>query len=180
MEMTQVNWKLILLEGVVFVILGLVALFQPYVMAVSIEILLGSLLLVAGIVQGFRALTHLKEQGAVPLLIGAGFALIAGLLLLAYPMTGVITLTLLLTVFFFVDGFSRIVSSLQYRPLKGWGWLFFSGAISVALAVMITMGLPTTAVWVIGIYLGVYLLFVGISLITLSTYIKNGAFGSAD
>ncbi len=130
---------------------------------------------------GFRALRNLKEQGSVPVLIGAGFALVAGILLLTYPMTGVITLTLLLTAFFFVDGVSRIVTSWQYRPLKGWGWLFFSGLISVALAVMITMGLPTSAVWVIGIYLGVYLLFVGISLITLSCYVKKeGAFGSAD
>lgn len=180
MEMTQVNWKIILLEGVVLTILGLVALLHPYIMAVSIEFLLGSLLMAAGVVQGYRALTNLKDQRSVPLLIGAGFALVAGILLLTYPMTGVITLTLLLTVFFFVDGVSKIINSWQYRPLKGWRWLFFSGLISVVLAVLITMGLPTSAVWVIGIYLGIYLLFVGASLITLSCYIKKGGFGSAD
>ena len=176
MEIGQVNWKIILLEGVVLTILGLVALLQPFVMAVSLEFFLGSLLIIVGLVQGFRALTHLKEESSVPLLIGAGFALVAGILLLAYPLTGVITLTLLLTVFFFVDGIAKIINSWQYRPLKGWGWLLFSGIVSVALAVLITMGLPTSAVWVIGIYLGVYFLFVGFSLITLAFYVRKGAF----
>jgi len=173
METMQLDWKLILLEGIVFVILGIVALLNPFIMALSLDILLGAVLIVAGIVQGFRALKDLKAHRSVPLLIGAAFALIAGVLLFAYPMTGVLTLTLLLTAFFLVDGTSRIIGSFQYRPLKGWFWLLISGLISVALGLLIIFQLPMSAVWVIGIYMGIYLLLVGISLITFAFFGKN-------
>lgn len=169
----QINWKYLLLEGIVLTILGVFALANPFVMSLSIEILLGSLLTAAGLVQGFRALKHIRDRGSVPALIGAAFALIAGILLLAYPLTGVITLALILTAYFFVDGFSKIFASFQFRPFQGWGWIFFSGLISVLLGVLIFTGLPTTAVWVIGVYLGVYFVILGISLITLSFYIKR-------
>jgi uncharacterized membrane protein HdeD (DUF308 family) len=173
MEVYQINWKFLLFEGIVLAFLGLFALIFPFAMAVSFEILLGALLTVAGIVQGFRGLSHWKERRSLPLLIGAAIALVAGILLLAFPLTGVLTLTLLLMLFFFLDGIAKIISSLQFRPLKGSGWLLFSGLVSLALAILIFTGLPTTAVWVLGIYLGVYFLFVGVSLITLSFYLKN-------
>jgi uncharacterized membrane protein HdeD (DUF308 family) len=176
MEVYQINWKFLMIEGIILALLGLVALFFPLAMAVSFELLLGSLLIVAGLVQGISLLTHLKEKGSVFLLIGAAVALIAGILLLIHPLRGVLTLTLLLMVFFFIDGISKILSSWEFRHLKGWGWLLFSGIVSLALAIMILTGLPTTAIWVLGVYLGVYLLFIGIALITLSCNLKKETF----
>lgn len=171
--MVRINWKYLALEGVVFIILGILALLHPFLMSLSIEIVLGSLLTAAGLVQGFRALKHIKEWDAVPALIGSAFALIAGILLLAYPLSGVLTLALILTAYLFIDGISKIFASFQYRPFQGWGWILFSGIISLILAALIFSGLPTTAIWVIGVYLGVYFLVLGISLSMLSFHVKR-------
>lgn len=173
MAVLQFSWSYLFFEGLILALLGVFALINPLVMSLSIEILLGSLLLVAGVVQGIRALKNIGDWNSVPLLIGAAFALIAGLILLTYPLTGVLTLTLILTAYFLIDGVSKMVTGWQYRAFKGWGWLFFSGLISVILALLIINGLPSTAVWVIGIYLGIYLLFLGSSLIGLSLYLKK-------
>ena len=172
---TSINWKILLFEGIVFFFLGLIALTHPFVVALSLEFILGCLLTVAGIVQGYQALTTLKDPRSGSLLVAAAFALIAGIILLSYPLTGVLTLTLLLTVYFFVDGISRIISSFQFHPTKGWFWLLISGLVSVLLAVLIFTGLPTSAVWVVGIYVGIYMLFLGVTFITLSCYLKKEA-----
>ncbi|NGX43775.1 MAG: hypothetical protein K940chlam7_02078 [Chlamydiae bacterium] len=170
---SQNNWKSLLFEGIIFLLLGIVALTHPYVVAYSLNFILGFLLTIGGIVQGFRALKAVKDPASVPVLIAAAFSLIAGILLLTYPLTGIITLTLILTVFFFVDGIAKMVNSWQFRPIKGWGWLFFSGLLSLVLAILIFSGLPTTAAWVIGVYVGIYMLFLGVSLTTLSFYVKK-------
>jgi uncharacterized membrane protein HdeD (DUF308 family) len=172
---TPFSWKILLFEGIVFFLLGMIALAYPFIIALSLEVILGGLLTAAGIVQGFHALGALKDSRSGALLVAAAFSLIAGILLLSYPLSGVLTLTLLLTAYFFVDGISRIVSSFQFRPTKGWFWLLISGLVSVLLAILIISGLPTTAVWIIGIYVGIYMLFLGVSFITLSFYLKKEA-----
>ncbi len=168
-----INRSVLFFEGIVFFFLGIIALAHPFVVAWSLEFILGCLLTVAGIVQGYQALTTLKDPRSGSLLVAAAFALIAGIILLSYPLSGVLTLTLLIAVFLFVDGISRMVSSFQFRPTKGWFWLLFSGVVSVMLATMIFTGLPTSAVWVIGMYVGIYMLFLGVSFITLSFYLKK-------
>lgn len=175
MDTQTLSWKALLFEGIIFILLGVFALAHPFLVAMSLDLIIGSILLIAGIVQGYRALRSLKDPRATTLLIGAGFALVAGLLLLTYPLTGLLTLTLILTGFFLFDGVAKMVNAMQFRPLRGWGWLFFSGMLSFILAILILTGLPTTAIWILGIYVAIYLLFLGFSLILFSLFIKKGA-----
>jgi uncharacterized membrane protein HdeD (DUF308 family) len=169
----ELKWKTLLFEGIALTLLGVLALLNPFVMSLGLDLLLGFLLVAAGLIQGYRALKNIKNWDSVPVLIGASFALIAGILLLAYPLTGVLTLALLLTIFFFVDGISKIITSFQYRSFQGWGWILFSGIISVFLALLIYAGLPISAAWIIGVYLGIYFLILGFSMIMLSFYVKK-------
>lgn len=172
-KMVTNNWIMILFEGIIFLLLGIFAISQPYLMTLSVEFLLSVLLIAGGVIQGVRALTNLSDSRSLPVLIGSALALIAGILLLAYPMSGALTLTLLITVFLFLDGIVKIFSSFQYRPIQGWGLLLFSGFLSLLLAGLIFSQWPISASWVIGLYVGVYMLFLGISLITLSFYVKK-------
>lgn len=169
----SVNWKHLLFEGIIFVLLGIFALTHPYIVTLSLSLILGSILIIAGLVQGFRALKHLNRAGATILLISAAFSTIAGLLLIGYPLQGILTLTLLLIVFFFIEGFTKMVGGWQLRPMKGWSWIFFSGIISFVLAILVLSGMPVSALWVIGAYLGIYLLILGSSMIMLSLALKN-------
>lgn len=171
--MTENHWFLILLQGIFFLILGIFAISQPFLMTLSVEFFLGVLLLAVGLAQVVRAVATWKDSHRWSALIGGLIALFAGGLILANPTTGALTLTFLITVFLALDGISKIVSSFQYRPIEGWGWLLFSGALSLILAGLIYSGWPTTAGWVIGLYVGIYLLFLGSSLIVLSFYVKK-------
>lgn len=167
-----VSRSLLFVEGIIFLLLGLFALSQPYVATLSVELMMGSILVIAGVVQGYRSLTTFKDPVAGPLLIASAFSLIVGILLLAYPLTGILTLTLLVSIFFLVDGIAKLVSGFQIRPVRGWGWLALSGLLSLILAFLIFQGWPSTAAWLIGFYLGVYWIFLGASLLTLSYYSK--------
>ena len=171
--MTENHWFLILLEGIFFLILGIFAISQPFLMTLSIEFFLGVLLLAVGLAQVVRALANWGDSQKWAALFGGLLALVAGGLILANPMTGALTLTFLITVFLLLDGITKTVSALQYRPIEGWGWLLFSGVLSLILAGLIYSGWPTTAGWIIGLYVGVYLLFLGSSLITLSVFLKK-------
>jgi uncharacterized membrane protein HdeD (DUF308 family) len=95
-------------------------------------------------------------------------SLAAGVLLLAFPLAGVVTLTLIVAVFFLASGLLKTVLSLQWRPLSGWGWLLLSGIVSILLGGTILVAFPASAAWVIGLLVGITLLLDGWWLIGLA------------
>lgn len=166
----QFHRSFLFIEGIIFLLLGLLALSQPYLATLGIELMLGVFLIAAGIIQGYRALKYpMKFLG----LTAAAFSLILGILFLIYPVTGILTLTLLIMAFFVIDGISKVIGGFQFRPTRGWGWLTLCGMLSLLLAFLIFKGGPTTAAWLIGFYLGIYWIFLGTSLLTLFYYLKR-------
>jgi uncharacterized membrane protein HdeD (DUF308 family) len=86
--------------------------------------------------------------------------------LIARPLQGVITLTIIMTVFFVVEGVAAILIALEYRRyLHSWSWTFFSGLINLVMAYLIWKGWPNSANWVIGLYVGINMVFLGLTLI---------------
>lgn len=161
--MIQKNRGIFLFESVVFILMGVTAIAVPSLFTYSIELLIGGLLLVGGIVQSYRCIKAgmlTKNIGAV---ISALASLLLGLLLLLYPITGIIALTLLIALFFFIEGIAQLYVGFSLRELRGSSWLLFSGIISLLLAALIWSGLPGSAAWVIGLLLGINLLFFGFS-----------------
>ncbi|NGX39443.1 MAG: hypothetical protein KR126chlam1_00772 [Chlamydiae bacterium] len=168
----HLNWKHLLFEGIILALLGVLALANPLFVAMSFNVLFGCLLVIVGVVQGIRGFKAEKGEAAT-LFISSVVALIAGIILFASPMTGVLTLTVLFALYFLIEGIVKMISGWHYRPLKGWLWLFLSGLVSLLFAILIFSKFPTSAEWAIGLYLGLYLLFRGGSLIGLSFYIKK-------
>lgn len=168
MEAVQKHRGLYLFESILFILLGILAIAIPGLFTYSLELVIGILFLVGGVVQGYRACKAGKSSERPYSLFTALLGIVVGALLLFYPLTGVLTLTLLLAAFFLVDGIVTIALGLRVRPAQGWGWLLFSGIVSVVLAGIIWSNFPGSAVWVIGLLVGINLLIFGFSLLFLT------------
>lgn len=147
--------------GGLLIFIGLLAIIFPLVMSLAAELLAGIVLTAAGVVEFIHAFQC--RSWRTSLVNGlTGFAALAfGLLFLLYPLTGVVSLALLLGVLFFLSGVVRISLALRIRPYDGWGWLLTSGVVGIVLAILIGMLLPQAAAWVLGVMLGVDLMIAG-------------------
>ena len=151
--------------GLGFMVLGGLAILLPFAASLVTSLVIGWLMVVGGLLQGFHAVQNRRWKGWGWALAGAVVYVVAGGLVVAYPITGTLTLTLTLAAFFVVNGVIKVVRALQHRVMKGWGLLLFDGLLSVALGVMIMWGWPGTAVWALGLLVGLDLLFGGASML---------------
>lgn len=165
MDILQKNRTLLIVEGVIFTLLGCLAVALPGLFTLSMELLIGWLFIIGGLVQGYRSIKSIHSKGSVFSLIVALVYLAFGVYLLAYPLAGIISLTLVLTFFFIIEGISKIILGFQMRPLSQWIWFIISGLISLAMAYIIYAGWPGTAFWVIGLLVGINMIFFGLSLL---------------
>jgi uncharacterized membrane protein HdeD (DUF308 family) len=174
---------LFLVEGIVLVVLGLLAILVPQIASLAVELLMGWLLLISGAVGLFTTFQAKSSPGFWWALISAVIAIIAGVLLLIWPLTGVVSLTIVLVAFFLIEGISSIMYAIEHRrELTGrWGWMLASGIITLVLAFLIYAGLPSTAAWAIGLLVGIDMVFGGAALIgiALAARKEGGAATSA-
>jgi len=152
-----------MVQGVVMVVLGVLAFAVPVAATIAVEIYIGCLLLISGIV-GLIALFSAKDMPAfLWSLITAALSAAVGALLILKPAEGALSLTLLLTAFFVVEGVFQVVTSVAYRGVIGrsWGWMMVSGVADLLLAAIIIFGWPTTAFWALGLVVGINLITSG-------------------
>jgi uncharacterized membrane protein HdeD (DUF308 family) len=173
----RAHWKFFMGEGVVLLILGLAAIILPQVASVAIEILIGWLLLMSGIVGLWSSFATRHAPGFGWSLLSAAAGIVAGLVLLAWPLSGVVTLTLVLSAFLCVEGVVSIFYALEHRrELSGrWGMLLFSGVVDLVLAGLILAGLPASAGWAIGVLVGINLVMGGVALIAMASHARTPA-----
>jgi uncharacterized membrane protein HdeD (DUF308 family) len=145
----------------------------------AIEILIAMILFIAGATQVVHAFKSQRPKGFTFRLLAAGLYCLAGILLLAFPLHGALTLTLLLAVFFAIIGAFKIALALHLRADPSWDWLLISGLIAVVLGTLIWMGLPCTATWAIGLLVGIELLFSGGSMIRFALSVRDDSESSS-
>jgi len=169
------HWRLFLIEGIVLFILGLLAIIVPPIATIAVEVLIGWLLLMSGIVGLIATLRMRGSPGFAWSLISAILGIVAGAVLLGWPLSGALTLTMILTVFLVLEGVISILYALEHRRgLSGrWGIMLFSGVIDLFLAGVIFAGLPGTAAWAIGLLVGVNLVFGGSAIIAMALHARN-------
>ena len=172
-QLIKEHRKFFIFEGILFIILGFLAIVLPGAMTLGVELFLGWLLLLGGIIQGVRAFSAYRVPGFFASLFGALVSVIVGVLLLVYPLSGILTLTLLLTLFFFIEGIAKIIFAFSMKPNTNWGTLLISGILSLALAFIIWSGWPGTAIWAIGLLVGINMLFSGCAMTYLGWNAKN-------
>jgi Uncharacterized conserved protein len=135
---------------------------------IAAKIVLGWLLLIAGIGEIIHSFYVERWAGFFwNLLIGLLY-LVVGFWLAFFPLTGILTLTIVLAALFIADGILEIVMGFRVRPHEGWGWLIFSGLIAIGAGLLIALNLPSSAVWALGLLAGAKLLVSGWSYIFLA------------
>src|SRR5271154_1670771 len=169
------HWRLFLFEGIVLLLLGFAAIAIPPLATFAVEILIGWLLLARGIIGMITTFRMRKAPGFWWSLLSAVVGVIAGVVLLAWPVSGVVSLTLVLTVFLFLEGFASIMMALEHRHgfAARWAMLLLSGIVDIILAGIILAGLPGTAAWAIGFLVGINLIFGGTALISMALHARS-------
>jgi uncharacterized membrane protein HdeD (DUF308 family) len=176
------HWLLFLVEGITLVGLGLAAIVLPLIATVAVEIIIGWLLLVSGTVGVVITFRMRRTPGFWWSLLSAILGIAAGIVLLRWPLNGALSLTLILAVFFLIEGIASIFYALEHkRELSGrWSWMLISGAVDLILASIIFLGLPGTAAWAIGLLVGINMVFGGSAVIAMALHARNRpAAGSA-
>ena len=171
------HWQLYVGEGVVLVILGLAAVAIPAFATLTIEILVGWIFLISGVVGLITTWRMRQAPGFWWSLLSAILGIAAGAVLLLQPLSGILSLTFILIVFFLVEGVASILFALEHkRELSGrWGWMLVSGIVDLILAAIILSGLPGIAVWAIGMLVGINMVFGGVALIAMALDARESA-----
>src|SRR4051812_44949271 len=171
------HWVFYLVEGIVLLVLGAIAIILPPLGTLAATILFGWVFLVSGVVGLFTSFWMRQAPGFWWSLISAVLGVAVGFWLLAMPVSGAISLTLLLIAFFFVEGIASIMFALDHkRELSGqWGWMLVSGVVDLVLGVVILAGLPGTAVWAIGVLVGINMVFGGVALTMMALHARGAS-----
>jgi uncharacterized membrane protein HdeD (DUF308 family) len=171
------HWVLFLVEGIVLLVLGILAIAVPPIATLAVEIIIGWLFLVSGIVGAITTFWMRTAPGFWWSLLSAILGIGAGIVLLVSPATGVVSLTLILISFFIIEGVASIMFALDHkRELSGrWGWMLASGVIDLILAAAVFVMLPGAAAWVIGLLVGINLVFGGSALIGMAVHARSAA-----
>jgi|SRR6516225_3764480 len=162
-----------LVEGVLLVAAGVLAVVYPLMSSLTVIVLLGWLLVFSGVMQGIsligaRHVPHFWLQ-----LISVVLAVLVGALFLRDPAQGMLSVTLLLIVFFMIEGISKVVFSLTIRPFPNWMWVLLSGLVGIVLSLVLWANLPITALWLVGLLLGIELISVGSALAYLAWRVRE-------
>jgi uncharacterized membrane protein HdeD (DUF308 family) len=170
------HWKAFLIEGILLVIFGLAAIIVPPLASLAVTILLGWLFLISGIAGLVLTFWARQMPGFWWSLISAVLAIAAGLILLAMPVQGTLTLTIVVGAYFLAEGVATIMYALEHRRelSERWSWLLVAGIMDFLIAAIIITGLPGSALWAIGLLVGINLLFGGSSLIGMALAARNG------
>jgi len=171
------HWGLFLTEGIILVILGIAAIALPPIATLAFTIIIGWVFLISGVVGLFTTFWARHVPGFWWSLISAIIGIAAGVVLLLWPITGTLSLTLVLIAFFVVEGIVSIMYAIEHRnQLTGrWGWMLVSGIIDLILAGIIFAGLPGTAFWALGLLVGINMVFGGAALIAMALAARHPA-----
>jgi len=171
------HWVTFLIEGIVLVLLGIAAIALPPIATIAFTIIIGWIFLLSGVLGLLTTFWARQAPGFWWALISALIAIGAGVVLLLWPISGAVSLTLVLIAFFVVEGIASILYAIEHRnQLSGrWGLMLVSGIIDLVLAAIIVSGLPGAAVWALGLLVGINMAFGGIALIGIALAARHPA-----
>jgi len=165
----------VIVWGILLIVTGLVAILQPAVAALAFELLLGWLLIFAGIVEVIYAIQQKGQDGFGLKILTGILTLLLGVLLLMRPGLGIASIALLMGAFLFAHGIAAIMLALKLKPRQGWGWVLFDGILSIVIALLIASGWPQSSIGFVGTLVGILLMYGGVWRIVLGRALRSGA-----
>jgi uncharacterized membrane protein HdeD (DUF308 family) len=174
------HWGLFLLEGILLIVLGSLAVLVPAVASVAATIVFGWILLLSGLLGLVATLRARQAPGFGWSLLSAVIGIAAGIVLLAMPLQGTLSLTAVLIAFLLIEGVASILYALEHRKGSSgrWSWMAASGIIDLVLGLILLAGLPGTAVWALGLLIGINMIFGGLALVWMALDARSGATAS--
>ena len=166
------KWIWLVVLGIALIVLGTILLGSPVIATLATVTAIGVLILLGGGIEAVGAFWCQEWSGFFLALLSGILGIVVGLMLLANPIQGGITLTILLASFLFVGGIFKAVASIAHR-FEGWGWLLLSGVIDVVIGVMIWRELPMSGLTIIGVLVGISLIFRGVSWLMVGFALKR-------
>lgn len=155
---------MLLVLGVLTVILGVFSMMAPGMTGMTVAVMVGILLIIAGVARGIFAFKAQSwGKGILAFILGL-LTLVAGFYMVTNPGVALASLALFLAAFFIVDGIFEIIEAFQLKPIDGWGWMLFGGIVSILLGFMIWRQWPISGLWAIGLLVGIKLIFSGIAM----------------
>ena len=166
------RWGWFLGLGIALIVLGTIAVGASAFATLATMVLIGWLMIVGGIAEVIHAF-GIKNWGGffIDLLTGILYAVV-GFLIVANPGATAVTLTLLITMFLIFGGILRIITAILIR-FQNWIWLLLHGVINLLLGILIWQQWPVSGLWVIGLFVGIDMIFNGWSLVMLALAAKN-------
>ena len=154
------NWGWFLALGIILMVVGTLAIGSSLIATLATVVAFGTLLLVAGAVQFVGAFCCRKWNGFFTELLTGVFYLAVGLLMVSNPLRAAAALTLMVAAFLLVGGILRVVVAVNDR-FEGWGWVLLSGLVTALLGILIWRQWPWSGLWVIGLFVGIEMIFCG-------------------
>ena len=157
------NTGLFLVQAVLMVVAGIVALGYPLVTTLAVTLLLGWMLVFSGIVQAITLVANARLPHFWLQLVSAVLSIVVGVLFVRNPGVAVTTLALLIVIYFVVEGVAKIVLALSVRPLPNWGWILASGVVGLVLGIWLMMN-PALSIVFLGLFVGIQLITEGVAI----------------
>jgi uncharacterized membrane protein HdeD (DUF308 family) len=172
LEAIRAHWVWFVTLGIVLIVVGTTAVAMPFVASLATAVAFGVLLLIGGAAQLAGAFWTRDWSGfLLSLLMGVLYSVL-GLFFLRDPGDALLTMTLLLACALMVGGLFRIIGSVMYR-FPHWGWVLVGGIINLVLGIMIWQQWPVSGLWVIGLFVGIDLIFTGWTWVMLALAVKK-------
>jgi uncharacterized membrane protein HdeD (DUF308 family) len=166
------NWLWFVLLGVALLAVGVIALGSLVLASLATAVAIGALLLVGGTAEAVGAFWCRGWSGVFLHLLSGVLSVVVGGLFLWAPVDALLALTLLLACLLMVGGVFKIIAAVSYR-FEAWGWPLVSGIIDLVLGVLIWMEWPASALWVLGLFVGISLVFRGFYWIGLGVALRS-------
>ena len=159
--------------GIATIIFGILAMMMPMVSGITVAAIVAVLLIAGGIARSIFAFKAGSFGKGLLMFLFGGFSVLCGVIMLARPLIGLASLTMVLVVYFLVDGIFEIIAGFKLKGVKGWFWFIIGGIASLVLAYMIWKQWPASGQWAIGLLVGIRLIFAGWEMVAI------GAVGDA-
>lgn len=172
LDVLRGEWLWFVLLGVALIILGAVALGSVVLASLAVTVVIGSLILLGGVADTVGAFWCRRWSGFFLHLLSGVLSIVVGFLFLRAPVGALVALTLLMASFLLVGGIFKVVAAASYR-FAAWGWPLISGLIDIALGGLILAEWPGSSLWVLGMFLGINLLFRGADWIGLGLALRS-------
>jgi uncharacterized membrane protein HdeD (DUF308 family) len=169
----------VIVWGILLIVAGVLAVLSPPMAALAADLLLGWLLVFAGIVQIAYAFQQRPHDGFGLKVLSGLLTLVLGIFLLLRPIAGIASIALLIGAFMLASGVSSVMLAFKLKPKAGWGWVLFDGILSIVIALLIASGWPQSSIGFVGILVGIVMIYGGVWRIVLGRLLRAGGVPSA-